>query len=587
MKKFPFILLGGILLALTGCSSKPDTTTTSKSVSIFTDAPVLGAVVSDASNQLAQYNPTTRQYEFKNPIVYPVTARATSETFVDVDYDGIATAADLQPKNLPLQSYCNVINIVNDLYYSTNYQDANVTTIQFKQDITERFGIDPCNDPITDQQNAKVLFGAYNFTAADNNLTLIEDIQNDVSKVEDFFDSYLTALDVDSIHYYSFYNALLWLDAKKVTRSDTLHKPNIATVMRPAYRVTASYEDLDVQDIYSDANFIYLAAAHDELATLSPDLSASSRTFFTTGDLDAFGLSLFKQTYDSKECLFLANKKAGIVPFELNCCSIQQFPTISKFYDAENIEQNLSDVGIVSMSGFVSLSENKRLLGISTEDKGFYLINAKDIFTDCNLTRPIDINATLIRNSSGYSVSSLFRDDGSFLYVANKDAGITRYKTQTPTQADIDISKTLFTLKDSAEAYKMALFPNSNELLVTTDKGLQIYDITNNETLSFTADYMMEGSTKDYFSDIAIANTPANKNYIILADGFKGVKIIRLDSSYNPELCGVEYFATADDPTSLAQVTSVRYDSNYLYIGFASEGVKKILFSDLLFQHCR
>ena len=585
MNKLPLFFFEALLLTLAGCSSKPETQTDSKSVTLFTDAPVIGAVVSDASNQLAQYNPTTREYEFKNPIVYPITARATSETFVDVDYDGIATAADLQPKNLPLQSFCNVVSIVSDLYYSPNYRDANVTTQEYRNDVTERFGIDPCSDPLSHPKNAKLLFGAYNYTTADNNLSLIEDIQKDLFEVEDFFHSRLESLDVDPTRYYSFYNALFWLDAKKVQRADTLHKPDIPLVMRPPYIVKDSYTDLDVQDIYSDADFVYLAAAHDELAILDTELHESSKKFYPTRELDAFGLSLFKQTYNEKECLFLADKKAGIVPFELNCCDLKQFPLISKFYDENNTEHNLSDTGIVSLSGFVSLSENKRLLGISTQDKGFYLIDAKNIFSDCNLTRPIDANATLIQNSSGYSVSSLFRDDGSFLYVANKDAGITRYNTQTPTQADINAST--FTLENNAEAYKMALYPNSNELLITTDKGLQIYDITNNETLAYTASYSMEGSTKDYFSDIAIVNTEANKNFVVLADGFKGIKIIRLDSSYNPELCGVEYFATANDPTSLAQTTSVHYDGEYLYVGFSSEGVKKIRFLDLLFRHCR
>jgi len=236
----------------------------------------------------------------------------------------------------------------------------------------------------------------------------------------------------------------------------------------------------------------------------------------------------------------------------------------------------------VATNGFVSLSQNKRFLGISTKDKGFYLIDAKDNFSDCNLTTDINSSSILIQNNSGYSVSSLFRDDGSFLYVANRDAGVTRYDLRTPTQADINSSKTTFKLQENAEAYNLLFYPHSNELLVTTNLGLQLYDITNNEKLTFNAAYKTEGAKSDYFQKVIMGN-----GYVILSDGSKGIKILKLDDSYTPMLCGVEYFSDAGDPSSLKRVTAIEYDNATLYVGFESGGIESYLLDDLLFRHCK
>ncbi len=552
-------------------------------VKVFTTAPVVNAVVSDATDQVAVYNPAKRRYDFSQTITYPVTVTTNDTTYVDVDYDGKKTAADLQPnsafKQNGLKSFCQEVSPLTDLYYSPAYEENNISSSDYRYDVAIDLDIDICTDPLENEKNAKVLFGAYNFIVNDGNLTKIEDIKSDVSKVEDFFSLNLASLDIDKIKYYSFYNALVWLDAQKVTRSDTIHKPTIPSFMRDEANPLHRFTDLDVRDLFIGDNDIFVAAAHDEFAKL--DKSLSSRRFYGTGDLDAFGLSLYAQDYNNTTCLFLANKKDGILPFELSS-TLTQKPRIYRYLDDAGAEQNLTDKGIVSSNGFVSISQNKRFFGISTEDKGYYLIDAKSAFQGCTPQTDINASSILIQNENGYSVSSTFRQDGSFVYVANKENGISRYNLQTPTQADINSSKSIFSLQENAQAYNLLFYPNSNELLVTTDQGLHIYDVGNDEQLIFTSAYRTEGAKKEYFQQVTIAD-----NFVVLSDGSKGVKILKLDSSYTPTLCGVEYFANPNDPSSLQRTTSIAYDNGVLYIGFESGGIASYPLEELLFRHCK
>jgi hypothetical protein len=580
--RYFFILILGIFFF--GCSDEPSSntneTSSNKEVSVFMLAPLVNAVVTDASNQVAQYEPTKSKYIFTNPITYPISVTSNSTTYIDTDYDNKLTSADIKPLNMTLKSFCNEVNIITTLYYSGEYQDNNVTIKSFKNDIKNRFGIDICTQSATHIQNAKVSFGAYNYVISDNNLTKVEDISSEVAKVDDFFINYLNNIDVDKIKYYSYYDSLIQLDRAKATRADTLHQPYINTIIREKATPTNTYSNLDVRDIYLTYDYVYTASAHDEFAYL--DLYLKERHFLGDGDLDAFGVDLFFQAYNNKGCLYLSDKKYGIIPFEISSNTPVKKSRIYRYFDENNQEQNLTDKGIVSLSGYTTISENKRFIGISTEDKGYYLLNATNLFNNCELARDIKSSDMLIKGDSNTSISAYFRDDGSYLYVTNKADGITRYDLRTPTQADINNSKKTFTLKDNAEAYNIKLFPNSNELLVSTDKGLQIYDITNDDDLTYVATYPTEGAKISYLAQIEFAN-----DFIVYTDGDKGLKILKLDSSYHPMLCGAEYFASASSTQDLAKVTSARYLNGFLYVGFESYGVSRIKFEDLLFKHCK
>ncbi len=573
-------------LFILGCSDKPSDETTSSSdnsVGVFTVAPVLNAIVTDAANQVGSYDPVSFRYRFDAPITFPVTVRTGSDTFVDIDYDGVLSATDLKPAAFfatdKLMSFCNEVNPLTDLYYSQNYQDANISSESFKNDIATRFGVDICSDVRSHEETAKVVFATYDHLLQEGNLTLIEDINGELAHIEALFSDSFSQIS-DKIGYYSAYDALVQLDAHRLQRTDTLHRPDISGALRESVILLADNANLDVRDLYSDGSYIYSASAHDEFAQL--DISLGAPTFFGDGNTDSFGQHLYAQEYNATQCLFLANGNDGILSFEAGSSGASQQSRIYRYEDSSGNFHNLTDQSVVATNGFVSISENKRLLGISTRDNGFYLFNVKDHLNNCTLSNELNTTSMLIQNNSQSSVSSAFRDDGSYVYVANAADGITRYDLSTLSQADINSSKQNFTLYDNAEAYSLKLYPNSNELLVTTNKGLQLYDITNDENLTYVSSYMTEGSQSDYIADIEV-----NGDFVVLTDGYSGVKIVRLSSSYQPELCGAEYFAPPNDPYALAKSSSVFYQNGYLYIGFESYGIMQVRFSDLLFRHCR
>jgi hypothetical protein len=279
-----------LVLFFYGCSK--DSTQDSSSLSsnpnevfVFTTAPVVNAVVVDASNQVAKYDPTKSRYIFDNTISFPISVTTNSSTYVDVDYDNTLSSADLKPSFEKLKSFCNEINYLTNIYYTPNYEDNNISTKSFKKDINNRFNIDICKSSASNIANAKVAFGAYNYTINDNNISKVEDISGEVAKVDDFFTQNLNTLDVDKIKYYSFYNALNWIDKQKAFRVDTIHKPILAGILRDKAVAINSFSNLDVRDIFIDFDTVYTASAHDEFAKL--DTLLTSRVFYGDGNLDS------------------------------------------------------------------------------------------------------------------------------------------------------------------------------------------------------------------------------------------------------------------------------------------------------------
>ena len=126
-------------------------------------------------------------------------------------------------------------------------------------------------------------------------------------------------------------------------------------------------------------------------------------------------------------------------------------------------------------------------------------------------------------------------------------------------------------------------FNNDNELFITTNSGVLIYDVGNAvDNLTYVSEYKSEGAQINYYPDI-----DSFEDYIFFTDGYKGVKVLKLDNSFHPMLCGVEYFAPINKPYELAKTTSIKYDGGNLYVGITSYGVVKFKLDDILFTHCK
>ncbi|MEA2018899.1 MAG: hypothetical protein U9N59_10670 [Campylobacterota bacterium] len=593
-KKISYTLL--ILSLFIGCESSNNDNSSSTSidskyqVEVFTTAPVINAFVKDSNNQISSYDNNTSKYLFANEIVYPITVTFNSDTFIDIDYDGNKTAIDVLPKFKELKSFCNSTNLLTTLYYTSQYQDINTTTTEYKSDLTNKYNVDVCNN----NDSAKILFALSNYifskdSSENIDLSISTDIYLDdanmieeISEVNNFFDVKLSSLSTsnDKIKYYSLYNSLINLDKKIFKRVDTIHIPLIPELLRSSLVVDNQNVSNDVFDIEIVNDIVYNAAGHDTLT--STDKLLSSYTVYSNPSLESFGSSLYSQDYNNSTCLFVTNSMAGISTYSLNSTGATHTQDIVSYNNAGSDENLSVDDGISYVNGYVSFSESKRLLGVSTKDKGFYLINIKDNMNNC--TKSTDINSTdfLIEETSGYSVSSAFKGDGTYLYLTNKNNIITGYNIQNLNKDNIEASKKDFTLTTDIEYYNLLLINSGNDLFVTTNKGVELYDVSSSNNLSLISDYTSEGAETDYISKLE-----TNDEFLIFTDAFYGIKILKLSTDLKPELCGVAYFSLLNKPTELAKVTSLKYDSDKLYVGVSEYGIKKIDFNSMLFEHCK
>ena len=636
MKKYLFLFF--ILFLISGCdvgiggskkSSKNSSTnqtnnisetnsTTITAVRVFTIAPVREALVTDSDNNIADFNISSGEYIFKSKVKYPVKAFSTASTFIDIDYDGKKSANDILPLTLKkgLKSYSNEINLVTDFeariveenLTKTKAQDPNTTiTINtllpfYDSQLNTKFDTNISANPLTNINLAETLFGAYNYIVEDKGVfAKIDDIDKNVNDVDNFFNNYIYPLFLtkeNSVKYYSFYKSLLLLDKGKISRVDTIHKPVIPLYMRDAVNYTAQNNSVDIFDILLSNSKVFTASGHDEFIEMNNSFSI---IYKSNPNLTSFGANLYADSFDNKKCLFLADGLNGFKTFDITNDSLIEYPAILKY---NNIDNFTSDK-VLSVNGYVSPLGNKRLLGISTSDKGFYLIDGKNSFDGCYLkkgTKTIEVNSTysktvtydknissknfLIDEETGKSISSAFRKDGTYLYVAKDSEGINGYDISILDSAVIG-DPTVFALKNGESAYNLKLANNDNELFVTTDKGFQIYNLTSNSnSIEFVSEYDTEGAKIGYYPKIDFYS---EKSLLFFTDGYKGLKVFKIGTSFEPMLCGIKYFSKKDDLASLAKVNSVKYDknSNQIFVGVDSYGIVKFNLDDILFRHCK
>jgi len=603
----PTLVVLFLISSFVGCGTNEDTTATTStdtvtttttvnepanSIEIFTSAPVLNAAVKDANGQIALYSSDLQRYIFPNNITYPITAQTTENTFVDVDYDGKKTAVDILPKFTTLKSFCQNINLLTTLYYNSYFQDTNTTISSFRTNMKNNYNVaDVCNN----EESARVSFALANYMFTEGvtssfdligatNISLTDsEMTKKITEIDSFYDNTLNYLQDESTKtkYYSIYNSLINLDKRIFKRVDTLHIPNIPTLLRSPLNVTnRNTEITTIFDIVLRNSSIYIALGHDSITTLNLDLTKSVPNIVDNSNipLSSFSSNFYMEDYNNSSCLFVTNGLAGITTYDITTAPGSYKQDISSYGTNNPFSQ---EGGVFQTNGYVSEGELKRLLAISTVDKGFYLINIKDSMQNCSLTRDINSSDFLLEETSGRSTSSAFRQDGTYLYLTNNNK-VRGYNTSNLTKKDVEASKVEFALSTTAEYYNLLLVNSDNDLFTTTNRGLEIYNITSNNSLELISTYLSEGAENEYFSKM-----DKYENFLMFTDAKYGVKILKLDSDLQPELCGIAYFSLLDTPTELAKVTSLKYDNNSLYVSISNYGIEKINFESMLFEHCK
>ena len=589
-----------------------------KCVSVHTLGNVVNAVVTDSNLQVARYNPLTSLYCFDKPINFPINAKVLPSTYIDVDYDNIKSANDIKPKFKELKSYVNFIDLVTDMearaidknisYYKN--LDINSTvyipTIQeikdyYKNLIEDKYNIN-LNYPLIDE---KILnFAAYDYNLS-NSLDLNADLFDSYNNLELFFSSYLDNPEIyDKVKYYSFYHSLELLDKKLIKRVDIIHKPSITYLHSSNLPIVNKFinvrDNLIAKDIKVDNNLIFIASGKDGVSRLDTNL-----TFLGNKKIDDTFSNSYNLDLISSDYLVVADGGEGIDIFKLLYNNFYPINKIFyKYYDEsanQYVPITIDDSSggfkqideVISVKSYVSPLKENMWLSFGTKNNGLYLVDLKKVLSkmDTNISTPIvynpndDINNTLWITGDGGSVySQAFSSDGENLY-ATKDNIIEKYNLSSLLNISTPIT---FTIK-AQKGYNLKMITKNgiDELFVSTNEGVELYDVLNNGDLEFVSEYTTEGAEDGYLPKMSFIG---EKNILLFTDGYKGLKAIKYDYSNNPMLCGVGYFYPLGDVTKLAKVTSVdTYKENneyYVIVGIDGFGVAKFKLNDLLFKHC-
>jgi hypothetical protein len=563
-----------------GCGSGGSSSTQSVSgecVEVDTLGAVRDAVVTDGSNQQAVYDAKSGKYCFSSEIVYPVSVRTIDSTYIDVDYDGNKTANDLLPKFTELKSYFNYVDLVTDMharavennlsyYEHLDLNDSNTTVNvpnlvevvnAYKNKIEDKYAVN-LDTPGTGE---KVL----NFVAYDENLSGEVNIDTDMfSKFNDlllFFNQDLNVSGIDDrVKYYSFYHSLELLDKKLVERVDTVHKP-IITYLHPnnlplSKNFLAIKTDIISKDIKMNNNEVYVASGLDGVFKLNDNLGVIGNVKVNNTFSNSYNLDVLNTSDNSY--LLTADGGEGISLFNITGGSFINLNKIFwKYYDnkqAKDVPVTIDDSKglkqvdeLISVKTYVSPFENTMWLAFGSANKGLYLVDLKKIISkfDDNSSYPIIVSDTdndannnlLIAGDGGSVYSETFSSDGENLY-ATKTNIIERYDLSSI--LSVTSPSGTYTIQGN-NAYNLQMITKNgvDELFVSTDEGVEMYDVLNNGDLSFVNKYTTEGAQTGYMPKMSFIS---DKNILLVTDGYKGLKAIKYDSAFNPMLCGADYF---------------------------------------------
>jgi hypothetical protein len=497
-----------------------------------------------------------------------------------------------------------------------------------KNEIKNKYDINLIKNSI----NERILnFAAYDFYLNTGTLpTMATDLFVEYNNLKIFFDNSLNNLSItDKVKYYSFYHSLELLDKKLLQRVDIIHKPEITYLHKNNLPITdptvvkSYYHNVIAKDIAINTNGVYTASGLDGVAKYI-DVPGYSDTDYNNSEFtlskkikisdtfsNSYNLDIFSYSYNNfkKEYLFVADGGEGVSIIDITGGNFNIINSIMwKYYDAvqdKNISITIDDSqglkqidDVISIKTYISPGENKMWLAFGTKNKGLYLVDLKKtLFKIQNSLYPVivynpenDVNNTLwISGDGGTVYSEEFSSNGENLY-AIKENTIERYDLSSVLALSNPTPVTYTIKSDNAYNLKMIIKSGIDELFVSTNKGVELYDVSNNGDLNFISEYTTEGAQNGYLPKMEYIT---DRNILLFTDGYKGLKAIKYDDPYNPRLCGIGYFSFYNDKTKLAKVNSVTayYDTNdnnyYVIAGVEGYGLIKFKLDDLLFKHCQ
>ena len=603
-----------VSLLLLACSD--ESSSSGMDVRVYSQAPVLRAVVKDARGQLALQSDLSKNiYHFdKNPI-FPITATSNlQDTFIDADFDTLRSASDIV-FNDTLYSVTSLLSLETTALLES--ADINTTSLEYNvtkyknatTQYTHAFSLSSnellYKTPI-DSTNINLavltdtLYAARQ--ASDFNASNIELLDENYTKIYNFYNEYLATKEIaDAARYGAFYNVLNLLDKKKIIRSQQNTMPSIPANLNKDYlenivklpssaMLSSLYNDKSnlaywAIKIDAEKDIAYIAAGNDGMDTV--DISApKERLENQDNNLTGFATAIETMDRDDARCIFLADLENQLVIYGLwplshaddaNASSLlghykNSATTGAKTFDVDFTASNANNLELLLVSNGIA--------GLEIFD-----INTFTCKDNINLNSTNRLNTTAIGSDAH---SSVVASNQKVIYVADGANGLI--------SVDISGSQPLIlnttALKNSEIAYNLHMVPNSNELYISTDNGIQIYNTDNTGSIIYRGLYATEGSRANILGETLKVSLSKNHKALFIADITAGVKVLDITDSTHPKLCGIAYFSAANiiERSAVRDVVLLEHDDGRKEVYVANDSNGLIVIDDashLLFEHCK
>ncbi len=585
-------------------------------VRVYSQGPVLRAVVKDARGQIAlQKDLSQNIYHFDSNPIFPISATSNmKDTFIDADFDTLRSASDII-FNDTLYSVTSLLSLQTTLLLesadiNTTSYEYNVT--KYKNAITQythAFSISS-NDFLykTALESREINLAVLTDTlyiarqGSDFNASNIKILDENFTTIYNFYNEYLATKEIgDAARYGAFYNTLNLLDAKKIQRSQQNIMPSIPAYLNKDYaeNILNLPDSAMLSSVYNsksnlaywaikidaDKNIAYMAAGNDGMDTI--DISAP-KARLENQDNNIIGFATAIETMDRNDarCIFLADQENQLVIYGLwplsHADDVNASSLIGHYKNSATTGAKTFDVDFTA-----SNANNLELLLVSNGIAGLEIFNT-DTFT-CKDT--IDLNSSSRLNIAAIgsdTYSSVVASNQKIIYIADGANGLI--------SVDISGSQPIIlnttALKNSEIAYNLHMVPNSNELYVSTDSGIQIYNTDNTGSIVYRGLYATEGSRANVLGETLKVSLSENHKALFIADITAGVKVIDITDSTHPKLCGSAYFSAANiiERSAVRDVVLLEHDDGRKEVYIANDSNGLIVIDDvshLLFEHCK
>ncbi len=599
-----------LMIAFIGCGTTGSDNET-HDVSVYSIAPVLRAVVKDASGQLAiQKDMHQNLYTFSQKIVWPVSATTDGkESYIDVDFDGKKSGSDIALTTTLYSNSSSVSEVTTALLRSANIQ---ATTLEFNrtqyntalQEMVHRYSL-PSNyilnaTPLTSSKKRLAMLNDALFQArqrTDYNASNLTEVDVYFNIAETFYNRYLDAMNArDAAQYYESFVVLERIDAKQLQPLSDKLTPTIPPYLNRDYNasiihretlnlLSTSYnstKNLAYWDIAYDveSSRAYVAAGNDGFDLI--DTSMPTRRLGNyEQNISGFGMGITYFDHFDNRCIAVASLENEVLFYR------------APYYDIDDIAYSSRfSSGVAGAKAYDVLyastnAKNNKLLLVAGGIAGLQVVDVSH-FTCQDLE---DLNRSNVLGSASIGVETYgvaISNNRKIIYMADGSGGVKSVDISGSAPQLLDT----IALKHGTKAYKIHLAPNSSELYVSTDTGVEIFSSDDTGALAYRGHYATEGSRANALGETVKVDRSRNAKALVVADVTGGLKILDIRDSRYPTLCGAAYFKSGD----IAQRSAVRdvkldeRDDGTHTLLIANDANGLITIDDartLLFEHCK